>query len=163
MDAIERFGLVLKAAARETDRQINDLLRPLGITSAQAEALQVLHAVGSASLGELGGLLVAEGGHPSRLVDRLVAAGLVERRHADADRRRVELSCSERGAELARQARAFKEPFRDRLKTAFDGLPVEAAVEVLEACVAGSALEATVRRRQDRAGSSAPAAEGVPG
>jgi DNA-binding MarR family transcriptional regulator len=148
VDTIERFGLALKAAARETDRQINEALRPLGITSSQAEALQVLYAEGTASLGDLGALLVAEGGHPSRLVDRLVAAGLVERTHAADDRRRIVLSCTDRGAALAQEARKLKEPFRQRLMAALDRQPIASAIQVLEACIAGSSLEQTVRKRQ---------------
>lgn len=62
MDAIEEFGLLVKALTREADRRINDLLRPLGITTSQAEALQLLDRYGPLSLGELGTLLIAEGG-----------------------------------------------------------------------------------------------------
>src|SRR3954453_6366954 len=108
MDAIEEFGLLLKALTRESDRRINELLRPLEITASQAEALQLLDGDGPLSLGELGTLLIAEGGHPSRLVDRMVASGLLRRESASDDRRRVEISCTGRGSELAQAARERK-------------------------------------------------------
>lgn len=60
----------------------------------QADAIDVIGDAGPLSLTELSELLVAESGHPSRLVDRLVEAGLVSRRTGAVDRRRIELSPS---------------------------------------------------------------------
>ena len=70
----------IKAAQRELERRQNEAMRPLGLTGAQADALVVIGQAGPLSLNELGDLLIAEAGHPSRLVDRLVEAGFVERR-----------------------------------------------------------------------------------
>ena len=47
-----------------------------------------------------GDLLIAESGHPSRMVDRLVEAGLVTRRSATDDRRRVVLTLTAGGRRL---------------------------------------------------------------
>ncbi|CAA9505519.1 MAG: hypothetical protein AVDCRST_MAG45-1574 [uncultured Solirubrobacterales bacterium] len=55
-------------------------MRPLGLTGAQADAVVVIGQAEPLSLNDLGELLIAEAGHPSRLVDRLVDAELVERR-----------------------------------------------------------------------------------
>lgn len=151
MDAIEEFGLLLKALARETDRRINDLLRPLGITASQAEALQLLDRYGPLSLGELGALLIAEGGHPSRLVDRMVASGLLQRESASDDRRRIEISCTPRGRELAREAHEHKEGFRAWMRDQLDGLDLSATTTLLEACLVDTPLAETVRQRRTRA------------
>lgn len=151
MDPIEEFGLLLKALARETDRRINDLLRPLGITASQAEALQLLDRYGPLSLGELGTLLIAEGGHPSRLVDRLVASGFVQRENSSDDRRRIEISCTPRGRELARAAREHKETFRAWLQDRLEGADLGAATAVLETCLTDTPLAETVRQRRERA------------
>jgi MarR family transcriptional regulator, organic hydroperoxide resistance regulator len=61
-------------------------MAPLGLTGAQAGALIVIGQAEPLALKDLGGLLIAEGGHPSRLVDRLVTAKLVKR---DIARRRA--------------------------------------------------------------------------
>ena len=90
----------VKAGQRELERRMNDAMRPLGLTGAQADALLVIGQAGPLSLKELGELLIAEAGHPSRLVDRLVEAKLVERRPAEDDRRRVVLSLTKRGRNL---------------------------------------------------------------
>src|SRR5207249_3081438 len=103
VDPLFEFALSIKAIQREIERRTNEVLQPLGVTAAQADALAVIAQAGPVSLGELGDLLIAEGGHPSRLVDRLVEAGLVERRAADSDRRRIELSLTARGRRLERK------------------------------------------------------------
>ncbi|WP_186382494.1 MarR family winged helix-turn-helix transcriptional regulator [Amycolatopsis rhizosphaerae] len=150
MDTIEEFGLLLKALARETDRQINDLLRPLGITTGQAEALQLVDRYGPLSLGELGTLLIAEGGHPSRLVDRLVTTGLLRRESAEGDRRRIEIYCTPRGRELAVAAAKAKEPFRAWVRDQLGGRDLSPTFALLEACLDGTRMSETVRRRRTR-------------
>jgi MarR family transcriptional regulator, organic hydroperoxide resistance regulator len=147
---IEEFGLLLKAAARETERQINDLLRPLGVTAAQAEALEVLAERGPLSLAELGGLLVAEGGHPSRLVDRMVASGLVQRREAADDRRRVELTVTARGRRLGDRAKQVKRGYGANTAAKLAGTDLATARAVLEALLHETALGAIVVERRRR-------------
>jgi MarR family transcriptional regulator, organic hydroperoxide resistance regulator len=109
MDPLLELALMVKAGQRELERRMNEAMRPLGLTGAQADALGVIGKAGPLSLKELGDLLIAEAGHPSRLVDRLVEAGLVERRAAGEDRRRVELSLSRRGRELEKRMRRARE------------------------------------------------------
>ncbi|TVT26842.1 hypothetical protein FNH05_31120 [Amycolatopsis rhizosphaerae] len=52
----------------------------------------------------------------------MVAAGLLRRESASDDRRRIEISCTPQGRELARAARERKETFRDWLRDRLDGL-----------------------------------------
>ncbi|HEX8121407.1 MAG TPA: winged helix DNA-binding protein [Solirubrobacteraceae bacterium] len=108
MDPLYELALSIKAAHRALDRAANEAMEPLGITAAQADALTVIRLAGPLSLRELGELLIAESGHPSRLVDRLVAAGLVERAPAEADRRRVVLSLTARGRRLEKRGEAAR-------------------------------------------------------
>src|SRR3954451_20224979 len=103
VDPLLELALSVKAIQRELERQTNEAMRPLGLTGPQADALLVIGQAGPLSLKDLGELLIAEAGHPSRLVDRLVEAGLVERRAAGEDRRRVELSLSPRGRRLEKR------------------------------------------------------------
>jgi DNA-binding MarR family transcriptional regulator len=103
VDPLFELALILKAIQRELERRTNEAMQPLGITAAQADALAVIGQAGPLSLKDLGDLLIAEAGHPSRLVDRLVAAGLVERRAADDDRRRIVLSLTPEGRRMERR------------------------------------------------------------
>jgi DNA-binding MarR family transcriptional regulator len=109
VDPLFDLALCLKAIHRELDRQTNDAMRPLGLTGPQADALIVIGQAGPLSLKELGDLLIAEAGHPSRLVDRLVEGGLVERRAADEDRRRIQLSLTPKGRRLEKRALEVRE------------------------------------------------------
>ena len=103
MDPLLELAIAVKAAQRELERRMNEAVRPLGITAAQADALVVIGAAGPLSLKELGDLVIAESGHPSRLVDRLVEAGLVARTAAPDDRRRHELSLTPAGRRVERR------------------------------------------------------------
>ena len=98
------LALAIKALQRAFERGANEAMRPLGLTAAQADALTVLRQAGPISLKELGELLIAESGHPSRLVDRLVDAGLVQRQPAEEDRRRIVLSLTAAGRRMERRA-----------------------------------------------------------
>jgi len=109
VDPLFEMGLIVKALQRELERQANEAMGPLGLTGPQADALAVIGQAGSLSLKELGELLIAEGGHPSRLVDRLVDAGLVERRTAGDDRRRVDLSLTAEGRRVQRRVLRVRE------------------------------------------------------
>jgi DNA-binding MarR family transcriptional regulator len=106
VDPLIELALMIKAGQREFERRTNEAMRPLGLTAAKADAIVVIGQAQPVSLKELGELLIAEAGHPSRLVDRLVEAGLVERRGAEDDRRRVELSLTPEGRRL--QARVLR-------------------------------------------------------
>ncbi|HEV7846811.1 MAG TPA: MarR family transcriptional regulator [Thermoleophilaceae bacterium] len=108
MDPLFELGLLIKAGQRDFERRANDAMRPLGLTGAQADALTVIKQAGPLSLKELGELLIAEAGHPSRLVDRLVEAGLVARTPAEDDRRRIVLELTPRGRRLEKRVDAAR-------------------------------------------------------
>lgn len=113
MDEVLEFVLAIKAAHREINRRFGEALRPLGVTVVQAEAILVLADHAPLSLKELGARLTAEAGNPSRLIDRLDAAGLVQRTSSREDRRQVELALTERGHELARRVQEARRPLLD--------------------------------------------------
>jgi DNA-binding MarR family transcriptional regulator len=62
-----------------------------GISVVQLRALTVLRGLGTASLGELAEVMGVTVSTTSRLVDRLVAAGLVRREPSPANRRQLAL------------------------------------------------------------------------
>lgn len=97
------LALAIKAAQRELERLSNEAMWPLGLTAAQADALVVIDAAGHLSLKELGELVIAESGHPSRLVNRLVAVDLIERGPSPEDRRKVVLRPTPTGRNKAKK------------------------------------------------------------
>jgi DNA-binding MarR family transcriptional regulator len=70
-----------------------------GLSVVQLRALTVLRELGTANLGQLAEGLDVTVSTTSRLVDRLVAAGLVERRPSPRTRREIELRVSPSGTE----------------------------------------------------------------
>ncbi len=122
MTPIEEFRYLMLAAQREGNRIFADALRPLHLTPSQAEVLRVLQDHEPLSLIALGDLLVCETGSPSRLVQGLVEAGLVERVPSSIDKRMVTLSLSGAGKEMAVKVAEgeaqFYEGFADLVKGA---------------------------------------------
>lgn len=138
MRTAERLRYLVLGAQREGNRWLANELRPLGLTPSQAEVLRVLADAAPLSLSALGELLVCESGtNPSRLVDRLVAVGLVERRTLETDRRGVVLTLTAEGANLERGVRSIEERMYADLDRAGSRAELAAAIEILERFVAG--------------------------
>src|SRR5947208_15728443 len=112
-DEVLELVFAVKRAHRELERLINHFLRPLGITSVQGQALLVIADHQPLSVRDLGERMVVESGHPSRLVDRMVAAGWVRRAPSPDDRRQVELSLTAAGEEMADKVIAARQPLLD--------------------------------------------------
>jgi MarR family transcriptional regulator, organic hydroperoxide resistance regulator len=148
VDPLFELALSVKAIQRELERWMNEAVRPLGITAAQADALLVIGRLEPISLKDLGELLIAEAGHPSRLIDRLVEAGLVERRAAGEDRRRVELSLTQRGRRLEKRASAAREAVMELGRDAVAGRDLTPALELMRELLDGTTYGALIARRR---------------
>jgi MarR family transcriptional regulator, organic hydroperoxide resistance regulator len=140
---------MVKAGQRELERRMNDAMRPLGLTGAQADALIVIGQAGPLSLKELGELLIAEAGHPSRLVDRLVEAGFVERRAAGDDRRRVELSLTARGRRLEKRVLTAREGVLQLGRELIGERDLAPAVELLRDLLQYTPYAGLIERRRE--------------
>lgn len=149
MKVAEELRYLILAIQREGNRLLAAELRPLGVTPSQAEVLRVLRDHGPLTLSALGGLLVCETGNsPSRLVDRLVAQGLVLRDTDPDDRRYLALSLTTEGKALSKRIVAAEEKLHDAIDQLVAGQPVAETVTTLRA-LAGAfpAGEALARRR----------------
>jgi DNA-binding MarR family transcriptional regulator len=149
VDPLFELGLLIKAGQRDFERRANEAMRPLGLTGAQADAITVIGQAGPLSLKELGELLIAEAGHPSRLVDRLVDAGLVERRPAEDDRRRIVLSLTARGRRLEKRIQAAREEQLTLGHALIGERDLEPALELLRDLAQFSPYEELINRRRE--------------
>lgn len=152
MRQAEELRYLILAAQREGNRLLAAELRPLGVTPSQAEVVRVLHDHEPLTLLGLGELLVCEtGGSPSRLVDRLVTAGLVQRDAAAADRRQVTLRLTEAGQRLAQDIAEVEQRLYRAIDELTEGTPVDDALTLLRAFAgAFPAGQAVARRKQAR-------------
>ncbi len=149
MDPLFELALMLKAGQREFERRTNEAMRPLGVSGAQADAITVIGQAGPLSLKELGELLIAESGHPSRLVDRLVSAGWVERRPAEADRRQVELALTAKGRELDRKISETRRQALEAGRQLIGDRDLEPALALMRDLLQFSDFEQLIARRRE--------------
>lgn len=149
MKVAEELRYLILAIQREGNRLLAAELRPLGVTPSQAEVLRVLRDHGPLTLNALGGLLVCETGNsPSRLVERLVTQGLVQRDTDPDDRRYLALSLTAEGKALSKRIVAAEEVLHNSIEQLVAGQPVDETITTLRA-LAGAfpAGEALARRR----------------
>jgi len=151
MEAAEEVRYLILAAQREGNRRLAQQLRPLGVTPAQAEVLRLLAERQPLTMSGLGELLVCESGrNPSRLVDRLVTAGLVQRVTSRQDRRQVELTLTEAGASIARDVAAIEAELHQGIDTAGAGRDLDSVLGFLRSLVEGRSAGDAVARRAGR-------------
>jgi DNA-binding MarR family transcriptional regulator len=115
-----------------------------GVSVVQLRALTVLHRQGQANLGRLADDMGVTVSTTSRLVDRLVAAGLVDRRVAEHTRREISLRLTRRGRSTLARYDALR---LASLHECLDELPDdqrETAVQGLRAFGAGAGAAAGV-------------------
>jgi DNA-binding MarR family transcriptional regulator len=148
MNEVERLRYVILAAQREGNRRLIAALRPLQLTPAQAEVLGILADHVPLSLTGLGAMLVCESGtNPSRLVDRLVNAGLVARSYGSTDRREISLTLTEDGRRSERQVNVIETEVFSPLGSAIGHADLATVVEVLERITAGTESGNALLRR----------------
>jgi DNA-binding MarR family transcriptional regulator len=150
----ELVRYLVLAAQREGSRRLTQELRAIRLTPSQSEVLRILGDHGPLSLTGLGELLVCESGsNPSRLVDRLVGAGLVERVVAAEDRRQVTLSLTYAGREMEAAVRAVEERLYVDLDAVSVGVDLQPVIQVLRLLSAGEpagdALEKRIAAQAD--------------
>ena len=150
MKVVEELRYLVLAIQREGNRLLAAELRPLGITPSQAEVLRVLRDHGPLTLNALGGLLVCETGNsPSRLVDRLVAQGLVTRGIDAVDRRYLALSLTTKGRALHRRIVTAENRLHRTMHDLVAGHALDETITTLRAVADAFPAGAALARRRD--------------
>jgi DNA-binding MarR family transcriptional regulator len=104
--------------------EIQDVLRPFGLSNPQYNVLRILRGAGLDGLpsGEIGGRMVTRDPDITRLIDRLLQAGLVSRHRGTQDRRVVRVGITEKGLSVLSQ---LDEPIRAAHERQFESLTSE--------------------------------------
>jgi DNA-binding MarR family transcriptional regulator len=89
-------------AGKIIDHKVSDVLKKYGVTHIQFNILRILEArmPEKLSLGEIQDGLLFETSDVSRLIDRLVRNGLVDRTYCPNNRRKLEVSITQQGLEV---------------------------------------------------------------
>jgi DNA-binding MarR family transcriptional regulator len=157
MRPAEEIRYLVLAAQREGSRLLDRALKPLGVTDAQAEVIRVLQDRQPLTLSGLGDLLICESGNsPSRLVARLVDAGLVRREVLEHDRRHVELTLTDEGADIAERILLIEQDLYRVIDTVGAGHDTRALTDFLRAFVADLPAGRAFERRRVPTPAAAP-------
>jgi DNA-binding MarR family transcriptional regulator len=144
----EQLRYLILAAQREGNRRLARELKPLGLTPSQAEVIRVLRDNEPLTLSELGQLLVCESGtNPSRLVDRLVAGGLVTASVSPSDRRQLVLRLTDAGSKLESDVRGIEDRMYAEMDAAAAGVDLSVTLAVLGGFVAGMPAGIALEKR----------------
>lgn len=148
MTSAAQLRYTILAVQREGNRQLAEQLKRIGLTPSQAEVIRVLNDWGALSLNALGDLLICESGNnPSRLVDRLVTAGLLVRTTSAADRRQIEVALSTLGEARNRQVEEIEDALYAELERKLTATDIYALQSTLAQLIHGSEADASLRRR----------------
>lgn len=117
MDNVKCLEFVreLRSLNHELDARLNEKLHPLGISCVQADALIALRQLQPCTLKTLSAHLIAESGHPSRLISRMKSSGLVNVEPSPNDGRAMLISLTAQGERLAQKSLAARQMIIDEL------------------------------------------------
>jgi MarR family transcriptional regulator, organic hydroperoxide resistance regulator len=150
MTPAEELRYLVLALQREGNRQLAEVLRPLGLTPSQAEVLQVLDQFGELTLIELGERLVCETGSPSRLVNGMVNTGYILKALDPNDGRAIRLKLSSQGVAMMPSLNAIEDAYNRAVAEQARHLPValDVALNMLHTLVEGTAAGRAVKLRK---------------
>jgi MarR family transcriptional regulator, organic hydroperoxide resistance regulator len=100
LDLIVETIIYLQTEGR---RQAREQCSRVGITATQLNVLKLLEEIGELSLSELSRRIAAQNSTVTGIVDRMVEAGLVERRQSERDRRVWQITATEKGRAISRK------------------------------------------------------------
>jgi DNA-binding MarR family transcriptional regulator len=144
----EQLRYLILAAQREGNRQLIAFLSRIDLTPAQSEALRIIADHGPLALNELGDMLVCDSGtNPSRIVDRLVVAGLVQRDASEHDRRQIRLTVTPQGTQRAAQVRGIEDQLYDAIDSALSTHDTKVLIRALGALTHDSPAGTAFQKR----------------
>jgi DNA-binding MarR family transcriptional regulator len=125
-------------------------LKPLNLTPAWAEALSVLDSREPLTIRELGLLLVCEGEHPSRLVNRMVTAGLLTTEPSPDDDRARWIRLTPAARSLLPKLRKIEDQLHTAIESTVDPADLDSCREVLEGFIDGLPAGQALQRRASK-------------
>src|SRR4051812_36406248 len=106
-DLLETLAARAQRLAMENYRQMMESMAQIGLTTPQASVLMMIHGFdGRGKMSDLVRLTQASAGNLTGIVDRLTAAGLVERERDAGDRRAVYASLTAAGKRKVQEIQA---------------------------------------------------------
>ncbi|MDZ4770664.1 MAG: winged helix DNA-binding protein [Chloroflexota bacterium] len=148
MDRGQELRYLVLALQREGNRQLMETLRPLKLTPAQAEVMQVLAQYQPMTLLQVGERLVCETGSPSRLVNSMVEAGWVKKSPNPADGRAVLLRLTAAAESMQPALNAIDAQFNEGVASAFSDEVLTALLDYLWSAAIDTPSGQALQRRK---------------
>jgi len=127
------FGALLAQTARHWRRAVDRELQPFGLTEATwLPLLRLARAPESMRQKALAASLSLEGSSVVRLLDSLQAAGLIERREDEADRRAKAIVLTVLGRAIVEQVEAVARDVRERALAGVSEPDIQTTIRVLD-------------------------------
>ena len=127
------FGALVAQTARLWRREVDRELQPFGLTEATwLPLLRLSRAAEPMRQKDLAASLSLDGSSVVRLIDTLEAAGLVERRETEEDRRAKAILLTKAGQKTVEQVETVAAEVRDRVLADVPKADLEAAARTLE-------------------------------
>ncbi|HET7627093.1 MAG TPA: MarR family transcriptional regulator [Bacillales bacterium] len=143
----EQVRYMILAAQRQGNRILEERFRQIGLTSSQAEVLSLLDKYEPLSLKELGAMLVCESGSPSRLVNAIVKAGLIERKPDSRDGRVRLLQLTEEGRNKLPKLQAIEDELYGYLDRTWPQEEKRQMIELLQRFLKDLPIAKALKRR----------------
>ncbi|MGB1348070.1 MAG: MarR family winged helix-turn-helix transcriptional regulator [Flavobacteriales bacterium] len=131
----EQLALTVLHTASTMLNHHRTLLKPHGITPEQFNILRILRGQHGRpmALRDISGRMIDRNSNTSRLVDKLMAKGLVRRETCPSDRRRVDIALTEEGNALTIQLKELMDENMRSLQSVWSEEDALKAIDLLDA------------------------------
>ena len=131
----EQLALTVLHTASTMLNHHRTLLKPHGITPEQFNILRILRGQQGRPLAlrDISGRMIDRNSNTSRLVDKLMAKGLVRRETCPSDRRRVDIALTEEGDALTTQLKTLMDENMRSLQSVWSNEDALKAIDLLDA------------------------------
>ena len=117
----DQLAYMIASLNRQLESELEDRLRPGGVPIEQYRILEVLDASEPAAMGEVAQQSLIEAPTLTKIVDRMVAEGLVYRAPDPSDRRRVLILATPAGKALFKRLRGVSTAQEQRIVDLLEG------------------------------------------
>jgi len=130
----QQLALTVLYTASQMLNRHRTLLKPHGITPEQFNILRILRGQkgNPIALRDISGRMIDRNSNTSRLVDKLLAKGLVQREACPADRRRVDIVLTASGQQITEALKNIMDREMSSLEDVWSQDDARAAIEVLD-------------------------------
>jgi len=131
----DQLAYMIASLNRQLESELEDRLRPGGVPIEQYRILEVLDASEPAAMGEIAQQSLIEAPTLTKIVDKMVAEGLVYRAPDPNDRRRVLILTAPAGKTLFKRLRGVSTAQEQRIVDLLEGEKAAALRSLLKALI----------------------------